>query len=166
MRAASPMSSRSHRKELDEFLRARHAASLASPPSARSCRKVENRIELASEQGRVRFFRSYVSSTPFDRTGGAVPMPPSGRRGDAKGAGAKEIWPGRAIGPQHLLGGTSWGQARAIRGQQPRPEPRARESLRRRLGFFDRKLGQSDLHVKPFRWPRRALATNWGSISS
>jgi choline dehydrogenase-like flavoprotein len=28
----------------------------------------------------------------------------------AKGAGAKEIWPGRTIGPQHLLGGTVMGK--------------------------------------------------------
>jgi choline dehydrogenase-like flavoprotein len=29
----------------------------------------------------------------------------------AKGAGAKEIWPGRGIGPQHLLGGTIMGKS-------------------------------------------------------
>jgi choline dehydrogenase-like flavoprotein len=29
----------------------------------------------------------------------------------AKGAGAKEIWPARAIGPQHLLGGTIMGKS-------------------------------------------------------
>jgi len=98
-------------KELDEFLvgkargLARITAICEELPSA------DNRIELSSEKDEFGFpLVRLIHSFQADAIGLFDAAIAEGVE-IAKGAGAKEIWPGRAIGPQHLLGGTVMGKS-------------------------------------------------------
>jgi choline dehydrogenase-like flavoprotein len=97
-------------KELDEFLMgqarglARITAICEELPSA------ENRIEPSSEKDELGFpLVRLIHSFQADAIGLFDAAIAEGAE-IAKGAGAKEIWPGRTIGPQHLLGGTIMGK--------------------------------------------------------
>ena len=79
-------------KELDEFLNGKARGLSRITAICEALPKIENRIELTSEKDEFGF--------PSLDEGVEI----------AKGAGAKEIWPGRGgIAPQHLLGGTIMG---------------------------------------------------------
>jgi len=97
-------------QELDAFLMgkarglARITAICEEVPSA------DNRIELSSEKDEFGFpLVRLIHSFQADAIGLFDAAIAEGVE-IAKGAGAKEIWPGRAIGPQHLLGGTIMGK--------------------------------------------------------
>jgi choline dehydrogenase-like flavoprotein len=93
-------------KELDEFLNGKARGLSRITAICEALPKIENRIELTSEKDEFGFPLVCINHT-FDQ--GAVGLWSAALDEGveiAKGAGAKEIWPGA---PQHLLGGTIMG---------------------------------------------------------
>jgi choline dehydrogenase-like flavoprotein len=98
-------------KELDDFLKGKARGLARITAICEAVPEIENRMELDSEKDEfgfplIRITHSYGQDAHalFNAAieeGVAI----------AKGAGAKEIWPGRGIGPQHLLGGTIMGKS-------------------------------------------------------
>jgi choline dehydrogenase-like flavoprotein len=96
-------------RELDEFMKvkarglARITAIIEEMPS------LDNRVELAEEKDEFGMPLARIVHT-YDRDVHAL-WAAAIAEGEAiaKAAGAKEIWPGRGIGQQHLLGGTIMG---------------------------------------------------------
>jgi choline dehydrogenase-like flavoprotein len=98
-------------KELDDFLKggARGVARITAICEAVS--DIENRMELDSEKDEFGFPLIRVTHSYGQDAHALFNAAIEEGIAIAKGAGAKEIWPGRGIGPQHLLGGTIMGKS-------------------------------------------------------
>ena len=97
-------------KELDEFLKGKARGLARITAICEALPKIENRIELTSEKDEFGFPLVCINHT-FDQDAVGLWSAALDEGVEiAKGAGAKEIWPGRGgIAPQHLLGGTIMG---------------------------------------------------------
>jgi choline dehydrogenase-like flavoprotein len=98
-------------RELDEFMKVKARGLARITAIIEEMPNLDNRIELAEEKDEFGMPLARIVHT-YDRDvhglwGAAI----SEGEAIAKAAGAKEIWPGRGIGPQHLLGGTIMGTA-------------------------------------------------------
>jgi choline dehydrogenase-like flavoprotein len=98
-------------KALDDFLKgpakglARITAICEELPS------IENRVEMSSDKDEFGFPLARIVHS-FDQDALSLFDAAIAEGIEiAKGAGAKEVWPGRTIGPQHLLGGTIMGKS-------------------------------------------------------
>jgi choline dehydrogenase-like flavoprotein len=98
-------------QELDEFLKGKARGLARITAICEELPSTENRIELSTEKDEFGFPLVRIIHT-FDRDAvGLFDAAIEEGVEIAKGAGAKDIWPGRAIGPQHLLGGTIMGRS-------------------------------------------------------
>jgi choline dehydrogenase-like flavoprotein len=99
-------------KELDEFLNGKARGLSRITAICEALPKIENRIELTSEKDEFGFPLVCINHT-FDQDAVGLWSAALDEGVEiAKGAGAKEIWPGRGgIAPQHLLGGTIMGRS-------------------------------------------------------
>jgi choline dehydrogenase-like flavoprotein len=98
-------------KELDDFLKGKARGLARITAICEELPEMENRMEPASEKDEFGFpLIRIIHSYNQDVMGLSKAAIEEGIE-IAKGAGAKEIWPGRGIGPQHLLGGTIMGRS-------------------------------------------------------
>src|SRR5262249_30612718 len=96
-------------QELDDFLKGKARGLARITAICEELPNIENRMELSSEKDEfgiplIRIIHTFNQDVLalFDAAIAEGEL-------IAKGAGAKEVWPGRGIGPQHLLGGTIMG---------------------------------------------------------
>jgi choline dehydrogenase-like flavoprotein len=110
-------------KELDEFLKGKSRGLSRITAICEALPKLENRIDLAPEKDEFGFPLVRINHT-FDQDAVGLWNAALDEGVEiAKGAGAKEIWPGRGgIAPQHLLGGTIMGTSTGIGCQQLWPD--------------------------------------------
>jgi choline dehydrogenase-like flavoprotein len=96
-------------KELDEFLKGKARGLARITAICEALPVIENRMELDSEKDQFGFPLIRITHSYGQDAYGLFNAAIEEGIAIAKGAGAKEIWPGRGIGPQHLLGGTIMG---------------------------------------------------------
>ena len=98
-------------RELDDFMKVKARGLARITAIIEEMPNLDNRIELAEEKDEFGMPLARIVHT-YDRdVHGLWAAAISEGEAIAKAAGAKEIWPGRGIGPQHLLGGTIMGTA-------------------------------------------------------
>jgi len=98
-------------RELDEFMRVKARGLARITAIIEEMPNIDNRVELAQEKDEFGMPLARIVHT-YDRdVHGLWDAAIAEGEAIAKAAGAKEIWPGRGIGPQHLLGGTIMGAA-------------------------------------------------------
>ena len=125
--------------------------------------KLENRIDLAPEKDEFGFPLVRINHT-FDQDAVGLWNAALDEGVEiAKGAGAKEIWPGRGgIAPQHLLGGTIMGTnaSNSVVNSYGQTHRGCKSLCGRMRNFSDRKLGQPNLHPQRAVAPRRRTASH------
>ncbi len=98
-------------RELDEFMKVKARGLARITAIIEEMPNIDNRVELAEEKDEFGMPLARIVHT-YDRdVHGLWDAAMAEGQAIAKAAGAKEIWPGRGIGPQHLLGGTIMGTA-------------------------------------------------------
>jgi choline dehydrogenase-like flavoprotein len=98
-------------KELDEFLKGKARGLARITAICEALPDIENRMELADQKDEFGFPLIRITHSYGPDAHGLFKAAIEEGIEIAKGAGAKEIWPGRRIGPQHLLGGTIMGKS-------------------------------------------------------
>jgi choline dehydrogenase-like flavoprotein len=98
-------------RELDDFMKVKARGLARITAIIEEMPNLDNRVELAEEKDEFGMPLARIVHT-YDRdVHGLWAAAIAEGEAVAKAAGAKEIWPGRGIGPQHLLGGTIMGTA-------------------------------------------------------
>ena len=98
-------------RELDEFMKVKARGLARITAIIEEMPNIDNRVELAEEKDEFGMPLARIVHT-YDRdVHGLWDAAIAEGEAIAKAAGAKEVWPGRGIGPQHLLGGTIMGTA-------------------------------------------------------
>jgi choline dehydrogenase-like flavoprotein len=96
-------------RELDEFMKVKARGLARITAIIEAMPHLDNRVELAGEKDEFGMPLARIVHS-YDRdVHGLWDAAIAEGQEIAKAAGAEEIWPGRGIGPQHLLGGTIMG---------------------------------------------------------
>jgi choline dehydrogenase-like flavoprotein len=98
-------------RELDDFMKVKARGLARITAIIESMPNPENRVELADEKDEFGMPLARIVHSYDGDIHGLWDAAIAEGQEIAKAAGAKEIWPGRGIGPQHLLGGTIMGTA-------------------------------------------------------
>ena len=97
-------------KELDDFLRKQARGLARITAICEEVPNIENRMEITSEKDEFGIPLIRITHSYDENVYGLFKAAIDEGTEIAKAAGAKEIRPGRTIGPQHLLGGTIMGK--------------------------------------------------------
>jgi choline dehydrogenase-like flavoprotein len=154
---------------LDEFLKGKARGLARITAICEETPNIENRMELSSEKDEFGVPLIRIIHT-FDRDVlGLFDAAIAEGMEIAKGAGAKEIWPGRGIGPQHLLGGTIMGKSAADSVVNSYGQTHELPNLYvAGCGIFPTESSSNPtftLYALSLRGAEQ-LADNWGSIAS
>jgi choline dehydrogenase-like flavoprotein len=96
--------------ELDEFMKVKARGLARITAIVEEMPNIANRVEPADEKDTFGFPLIRIVHTFGSDTMGLWSAAIQEGSAIAKAAGAKEVWPAKAIGPQHLLGGTVMGR--------------------------------------------------------